>query len=608
MRETYKYLELDSAHGSTFIRTFLGKIRGGATYFGILKSLLRGFEKSVRGNIDTVMHFLPLPVDGEIKALERKISDLIAEQARTPSPARKDTLDVEIRGLRERQLRLRTNIERPYIGLFQFIVSSENETFLESFSKTVGKELHGRGLELIPPNGEHLKALQLAVPTTNEKHDRFLNFGESLETTNVADFFPFVRYGLPYNEGIIVGYDPSDEIVIWHPWDPNLPNQHMIVIGRSGAGKSYATMLLLIRSSLWGIEHAVLDWKGEYGDIATILDIPYVSLGEKSPDRINPFDLDVLKDQAGNSYVSLNETAQALQSLVTRMLRTYDYAHRDVLLALPELIHGLYKKRGITKDPESLYTYRSGFSAKPIRKDMPTLSELYLELKNHPNPSIREASEGLKPFTRHGHTPSFAIFDGESTREELAKSPLLIIALDQLEQDVMRPIALTAVTQWLANRWAKSRPNVKKRIYVEEAQNLFLDPDAGPWLESAYRELRAYNTGMVSITQGLEVFLQNEHGRSALRNSTIKVIGKQQNVDIARVEDVLSITSGEKEYVLKAQTGNFLIRIDETSAFVTFDASVTEHMLYTSNPNDELYAERKKQVNVKLQRKRGGAL
>lgn len=586
------------------MRTFFGRIRGGATRFGYLRELLRGFESAGGGDIDAVMHFIPVSPEGEIRALERKIADLIAERDRTPSPARRDTLNVEIQGLRERQLRLRTNVERPFLGLFQFILGAETEEHLHRFGRTVAKEIHARGMELIPPNGEHLKAFRLAVPTGGIEPETFQAFSETLETTNATDFYPFVRYGLPYTEGIVVGRDPTGDVAVWHPWDPALPNQHMIVIGRSGAGKSYATMLLLVRSSLWGIEHAVLDWKGEYFDIATLLDIPYIALGERSPDRINPFDLDVLKNPTGKSYVSLHETTGAVRSLVVRMLRVYDYANRDVQLVLPELIASLYEKRGITQDPDSLYTYPPGkITARPVRKEMPTLSELYEAMRRHPSPDVQKAAEGLKPFTRLGHTPAFAIFDGQSTREDLARSPLLVIALDSLEQDVMRPIALTAVTQWLANRWAKARPGVKKRLYVEEAQNLFLDPDAGPWLESAYRELRAYNTGVVSITQGLEVFLRNEHGRTALRNSTIKVIGKQQGVDIEHVGDVLQLSQGEKDYVLNAQTGQFLFRIDEIAAFVNFEASPTEHMLYTSNPNDPLYAERKRQVEAKLRQK-----
>lgn len=402
---------------------------------------------------------------------------------------------------------------------------------------------------------------------------------------------------------------------IWlDAWDSRLPNQHMLIIGRSGAGKSYTVMTLVHRSVLMGIKHAIIDWKGEYEDFLTMTGMPFISLSDSGRDRINPYDVDITEDATGARYVDLEEAVNFVQAIAFKMIRTYDEPSRPSLLT-PEVktfvnyaIRDQYREFGITRDPNSLYERKiehGRFSAELRRKQMPTLSGLYERMSRSDKDEVRSAAEVLRLFTQHGDAPSYAIFDGEST-VEIGEAPIFAFAVNKLDKEIMRPIGLTVATRWIMERWAKKRPMEKKRIVVEEAQNLFNDPDVGSvFMESAYREARSTNTSVCSITQGLEVFTRSQSGIAALKNSTIKLIGIQERVDIQSVADVLDLTEGESEFITRhAYKGNLLIRVDQESAFCRVEASPFEHLMFTSDPNDPAYLERKMFIRQKKQEER----
>ncbi|WP_052329960.1 VirB4 family type IV secretion system protein [Thermicanus aegyptius] len=592
----------DAFGGERYARAFHVDVLSGYTWFGMFDGLSDVAER-FDGDVDIAIHVEPTQVDHELKALDKKLSDLYADRWSEGNPSRAAALDDEIADVKERQRRLRMNIERTYRTRIEVIASSQNKDRLISMSKTLAKSYAARSLYLRPLDGMQLEALKSIVPITKEvKTPSYHTM--TLETSNLADFFLFSSASLSHTTGPIIGHDLNMRPVWLDTWAPGLPNQHMVVIGRSGAGKTYTTMLLVFRSLLSGIQHAILDWKGEYGDFAALVGAPYLELYENSPDRLNPFDLDIAEDLSGTRFVDIESAVNFVQALVFKMLRVYEDAQNpvvttDVKIAVNHLIRELYSERGITRNPESLYVHqrgREGFGAAMKRKEMPTLLDLYHKLREQPQKDVQRAAQVLKQFTREGGAPSYAIFDGQSTAD-FGEAPFLIIALNRLDKEIMRSVALAATTHWITERWAKRRPKVKKRILIEEAQNLFNDPDIGaPWVESAYRELRAYNAGVVAVTQGLEVFMRTQSGIAALKNSTIKIIGKQEKTDIESVADVLNLTEGESEFVIQALRGEVLVRIDDEGAFVKIKSCPWEHMAFTTDPNDPAYWERKRLV------------
>lgn len=587
-----------------YFRSFFAEISSGNTWAGMLDSLIIG--KYEQGEIDLAIHVQPSPSDQELNEIGRRIAGLLSDLSDEKDVRKIDAMRDEIEDLKERQRRIRLNVERSFRVSIQVIVSSTDWRTLEQLCRSIVQRFAGKSIYLRAADGQQLEALQAVLPTgpsTTIQKERFL----SLESSNVADLFPFTNGCLPHRTGVVLGTDGLGRPAWLDLWDSDLTNQHCCIIGRSGAGKTFTIMLIAHRSAHIGIKVGFIDWKGEYGDFLKAVGCPYLELHEKSRDRINPYDVDVTELADGTRYVDIEEAANSVQALTFKMISVYDptVLTGEVKVFIGTTIREQYRDLGITEAEESIYESetvhsKDRFSTVRERKPMPELSGLWKRMSESESEKVRKAAEMLKPFTCLGNMPSYAIFDGQST-VELKNAPLFGFAINRLDSEIMRPIGLFVATRWMMERWAKKNPFVKKMLVIEECQNIFLDEEVGAvWAEGAYREGRSTNTGVVAVTQGLEVFTRSQAGIAAIKNSPVKIIGIQETLDIDAVQGKLALTEGEANFlVYQAKRGDMVVKVNNQSAIVRIDASRHEEMLFCTDPNNPLYAERKQYMREK---------
>lgn len=583
-----------------YFRTYYMEIGSGNTWAGMLDSLIRGHDK---GDVDLVLHIHPTANDQELNAIGRRIAGLLSDLGDEKDVRKIDAMRDEIFDLKQQQKRIRLNVERSFKVSIQIIVSAPDWKDLMKLCRSLVQRFAGKSLYLRSADGQQLAALQDVLPTAasfKQAEEHVL----SLESSNLADLFPYGGGSLNHRTGVVIGKDRRKRPVWLDNWHPDLANYHMCIMARSGGGKSFVTMLLAHRSAHIGRQIGVIDWKGEYGDFVRAVGCPFFELSEHSKHRINPYDVDITTLSDGTRLVDLEEAANSVQALAFKMIGVYDRVALtgEVKVFIGTAIRQQYEELGITSSPASLYTSASietegQFRVGEVRKDMPVLSGLLDKMLASPNEQILKAGELLRPFTRKGSMKSYAIFDGQST-VEVKTAPIFAFAINRLDSEIMRPIGLFVTERWMMERWAKKHPEIQKLLVIEECQNIFLDEDFGAvWAEGAYREGRTTNTGIVSVTQGLEVFTRSQAGMAAIKNSPIKLIGIQESLDIDAVRGKLALTKGEADFlVYQARKGDMLVKVDNQSAIVHVEASPFEHMLFTSDPNDPLYAQRKQYI------------
>ncbi|WP_240489147.1 VirB4 family type IV secretion system protein [Cohnella thermotolerans] len=589
-----------------YFRSFFAEIMSGNTWAGMLDSLIDG--KYGSGDVDLAIHVQPSSNDKELDAIGRRIAGLLSDLADEKDVRKIDAMRDEIADLKERQKRIRLNVERSFRVAIQVIASAPEYKSLVQLCRSLVQRFAGKSIFLRAADGRQLEALQAILPTAPAvriQKERFF----SLESSNVADLFPFGGGSLSHRSGVVIGKDRFGRPVWLDNWHPDLSNYHMCIIGRSGAGKTFTIMLIIHRSALYGRKVGVIDWKGEYGDFLAAIGCPYLELHERSKHRINPYDVEITELSDGTRYVDLEEAANSVQAVVFKMIRVYDAAALtgEVKVFIGNAIREQYRELGITEDPESLYEFGGApedgrFAVGRRRKKMPELVGLQKRMATAESEAVRKAAEMLKPFTRAGNMPSYAIFDGQSN-VELGSAPVFGFAINRLDPEIMRPIGLFIATHWMMERWAKRNPQAQKLLVIEECQNIFNDEDVGAvWAEAAYREGRSTNTGVCAVTQGLEVFTRSHAGMAAIKNSPIKLIGIQEPLDIDAVQGKLALTEGEAHFLIhQARKGDMVVKVDDQSVIVRIDASPFEHMLFTSDPNDPRYAERKKYIRDRMQ-------
>lgn len=582
-RATHYWLEVGgTSEPARYYRSFAAVVTAGSTVAGCLDSLYAG--DFGRGDCDVAVHVRPTDGARELERISRRVAAVESDLATEPSTTRRSAMIQQLEDLKAQHYRLRTGLEKLYYVTIQAIGSAVTLEAARRYWNAMVRRMAGQGVALRACDTYQLPAWLAASPLGEDVFRRYGLF-RTMETSNVADLFPFGLGGISHRSGVPLGVDELGRLVFYDGWHPRLENANIVIFGRSGAGKSVAVKTLTCRSVFAGIRTAIIDWEGEYRAVVEAMGCPYIDIGPGSAGRLNIFDVDVEEEEDDGTFrVHLEESVKAVEAVVLRMLRSLDPAAvtGTFRVRLQQAIWDLYRERGIGEDPESLFTAAPGARVELVRKEMPTLSDLVARLSA--DPETRAAAELLAVFTRRGASASQAVFDGRTT-VDLGDAPVVGFGLRDLDEETMRPIGTFVVTKWVWERFAKRNRRRKKRILIDEAQVAMGEPETAVWLENAFRRARKLNVSMCAVTQGFEVFLRVPQGMGILKNAPTKVLLKQEAVDIDAVKGKFNLSEGEALYLLgEVAKGEGILRVGEESCKIYFALMPEELALFETNP------------------------
>lgn len=566
-----------------YFRSFYAAMTGGTTYAGMLTPLyLADFGEA---DCDIALHVVPADPVRILWDLEQKIAQLEAEYMEEKNSARRQVLLGQVQELRDKHSSIRMEAEKPFFVSAQTLVSSTDIEAFRRFGSLLVKRFAGKGIYLRAADARQLEALIEMSPLDRKAvKDAFRNMGSS----NIADLLPLSIGGIRHRDGVILGVSPQGEVILYDAWEPSMGNYNMVIFGRSGFGKSFLIKLLVARSVPLGIVTAIIDPEGEFENLMRGLGCPYIRLSTQSKDRINIFDVGIDEGEDGRVRVDLDGAVQAVQAVVFRMVRSYDpgalTGHAKVLVQ--EKIRELYAARGITEDPVSLYEDAWDGGVLHVggrRKAMPTLFDLYRLMEKEP--VLEKAARLLKPFTREG-MPSQAIFDCEST-VDIRHAPAFAICVADLDDEIMKPLGMFVATKWIWEAFGHDR-RVRKRIITDEAQLMMSEPETADWEENAFRRARKRNISMCAASQGFEAFLRVPQGLGILKNSSTKIMMRQEALDIAAVQEKFSLSDGEAVFLLSAKRGWGIIKADTDASIFYGKVTDEEYKWFTTDPNEVL--------------------
>lgn len=573
-----------------YFRSFFAALTGNSTFIGMMNSLYAGdFGEA---DCDTAIHIIPLDPARTLWQLEQHIAQLEVDYEEENNAARRRTILNRINDLTRRHQAIVQSAEKLFLVSIQTMASAADFEVFKRFCSLLVKKFGSKGIQLRAADTRQLQALFGMTPLDKEVIKEPFR---DMESSNIADLFPFGQGGLRHKSGIIMGHDIQGDLVFYDCWEPNLGNYNMVIFGRSGFGKSFLVKLITERSTFIGIVTAIIDPEDEYENLMTGMGCPYIKLHPNSKYRINIFDVDEEEDENGNVFVNLESTIKAAQAVVFKMIRTYDPSALtgQAKIMIQELIKSLYEEKGITDNPMSLYKAEAKgntISVVDVKKKMPTLSDLYVKMTQKPD--LQQAAILLKPFTKYGANPAQAIFDCQSN-VTIKDVPAFAISTKELDEDIMKPIGLFIATKWV---WEKFGRNwrLKKRIVADEAQKMMDEnsSELAKWLEDAYRTARKRNISMCAVTQGFEVLLRMPQGLGILKNASTKILMRQEAIDIEAVKDKFSLSEGESSFLLNAHKGWGIIKVNSDASIFYADATETEYRMFTSDPNDLIVAGR----------------
>jgi len=391
----------------------------------------------------------------------------------------------------------------------------------------------------------------------------------NLNTSPLSTTFPFISSELTSNEGVLCGINKhNNSLIIFDRF--SLENANTVVFAKSGAGKSYAVKLEILRSLMMGTDVIVIDPENEYQYLSDAVGGAYLNVSIASPHRINPFDLPKKTPKNETTQDILRAKIIDLKGLISIMLGGLDPLEDSILdRALIET----YAKKDITNK-----TILSKI------KECPTMGDLeeILELME----GGVDLAERLKKYTEG----TFAGIFNEPTNIELTNQ-FIAFSIRDLE-DALRPTAMYVILGYI---WNIIRSELKKRIMIlDEAWWMMQNEDSARFLFGLAKKARKYYLGLTTITQDVTDFLDSSYGKPIVTNSSLQLLLKQSPAAIDLVKDTFYLTENEKYLLLECGVGEGIFFAGEKHVAIRVVASYTEDQIITTDPRQLLEIEKAK--------------
>ena len=509
--------------------------------------------------LDIGMFCYPTSSTDVLADLKRKIGEMQAtlasdaEQGKVADPTVEAALEDAL-GLQEE---LAKGIERFFQFGFYITISDPELTKLQDTVKNLQTSLGSLLLTGKPATLQMEEGFKSTLPMGQDR----LYITRNMDTSSLATTFPFTSAVLTQNKGVMYGVNQQNgSLIIFDRF--SLENANEVVLGKSGAGKSYTIKLEIMRQFMLGAEVIVIDPEGEYETLTPALGGEVVEFSSSSPIKINPFDLSDIYEEGENE---LGLKILSLHGLLKIITGDLDAEHEAILdRALIET----YRSKGITTDPATQ------------KKEPPLMEDLYKTLLGMENQTARELAYTLEKFIKGSAS---GIFNQQSNFE--INNPLTVFSIRNLEE-ALRPVAMHIILDFV---WTKVKRSLKKRILIlDEGWYMMKYQDSASFVYSIAKRARKYFLGMTTATQDVEDFLKNEYGKAVLTNSSIQVLLKQGTAEVDMITDTFYLSEGEKALLLSADVGEGLFFAGQNHVAMKVFAAPFEHELITSNPMEIL--------------------
>ncbi|MFH1375779.1 MAG: ATP-binding protein [Patescibacteria group bacterium] len=519
--------------------------------------------------VDMAQFIYPISSDEIMHILKKKVAQI--QSSITMQREKGNVRDPVLETALEDAEQLRTDLQRGQEKFFQFgfyfTVYADDLKKLEATTKMLENQLGGKLVltKRADIQGEH--AFNSTLPICVDE----LEVHRNMNTSPLSTTFPFVSSTLATDEGILYGLNRhNNSLIIFDRFA--LPNANSCVFASSGAGKSYAVKLEILRQAMFGTDMIVIDPENEYEALCETMGGTYLQVSLNSNQRINPFDLP--KPFEGDDLKPgdlLRENVITLTALMKLMLGKMTSTEEALI---DKALIDTYAVKGITMKVED-----------PNSVAMPTMEDFHSVLSS--TKGAEDLAQRLQKYT----SGTFGGIFNKETNVDL-NSGVVVFCIRDLE-DELRPTAMFIILNYI---WNRVRSEMKKRLLVvDEAWILMQHEDAAKFLFGLVKRARKYYLGITAITQDVEDFLGSSYGRPIVTNSSMQLLLKQAPSSMDVLQKTFNLTDGEKYMLLNSGMGQGLFFADNKHVAIQVIASYSENQIVTTNP-EEVLAQREAQT------------
>ncbi len=527
------------------------------------------FEPVINMNLsmDIAMYFFPIPSGIILKQLKKKIGSIGAQiMADKEKGAPRDPLqETAYRDIEK----LRDDLTQGIEHFFQFglyiTVYADSKKDLEEAIETLETTISSKLVYTRRSIWQTEQGFNSTLPLAKDEIKVYAN----LNTSPIASTFPFMSSELSSDEGVLYGINRhNNSLILFDRF--SLQNANTVVFATSGAGKSYAVKLEILRSMMQGVEVIIIDPEREYQHLAEAVGGTYINISLSSKNKINPFDLPQSVGDETQTADIIRSAVITLKGLIRLMIG--DLTHNEDSL-LDKALLETYAKQDITPNADLSQV------TPPILSD---LQDILNGLEGG-----QDMAQRLDKYT-HG---TFAGLLNNQTNIDI-NNQLVVFSVRDLE-DELRPIAIYTIVNYI---WNIVRSKMKKRILVvDEAWWLMQYEDSAKFIYALAKRCRKYYLGLTTISQDVHDFLNSPYGKAIVTNSAMQLLLRQSTAAIDAVAETFMLTQGERYLLLEAGVGEGLFFAGSKHVAIKVVASYTEDQIITTDPRQLLEIEAAKE-------------
>ena len=518
--------------------------------------------------LDISMFIHPIDTYDILKTLKKSATQVQsrAHMEQEKGLIRDPALETAIQDIDELRDKLQQGTEKFFrFGLY-ITVYGETEKEVSEAAKSIESILEAQLVYIKPAVFKSEQGFNSSLPLANDE----LDTGTSMNSAPLSTTFPFVSSNLSENEGILYGINRhNNSLIIFDRFQ--MENANMVVFAKSGAGKSYAVKLEILRSMMLGTEIIVIDPENEYKHLCETVGGSFIKISLSSENHINPFDLPRIREDENPEDVIRNNIANLL-GLLHIMLGSITPEEDSIL---DRAVRETYEIKDITA--------QTNFNT--LSKELfPTMSDLYQVLRN------MEGGESLAIRLEKYTEGIFSGFLNHTTNVKI-DNQMFVFNIRDMEEE-LRPVAMYTVLQFI---WNEMRTTLKKRlVLVDEAWVMMKYDDAASFLFGIAKRCRKYYTGLTTITQDVNDFLSSRYGKSIVTNSSIQLLLKQSPAGIDVISETFYLTDQEKFLLLESNVGEGIFFAGTKHVAIKIIASYSEDQIITTDPAQLLEIEKAK--------------
>jgi hypothetical protein len=409
---------------------------------------------------------------------------------------------------------------------------------------------------------------------------------QDLLTSNAADLVPVEMpwRGTPRSPLFLLE-TPYQQLIPFSLFDPGLSDANMLVMAKSGSGKTFMVQQFLLMAARDNPLISILERGDSYRPLVELMDGRMITMSLDTDQALNPWDLAEGEKEPSKDQVAF------LKNLTRHMLGEGSAEDTELLDNLiTEAILRTYKRAAIRP-------------SNPI----PTFSDLRDELSQWRDEDKSErvmdeahlAAIKLRSWT--GEKGVYAkLFDRPTTIS--LDNPWLFFNVEQLSDDPRLETAMSLLIAHATAQRASGKAGRRSITVLDECWFLLDSPVLAPEVVQLFRTARKRNASVWGISQTAEDFVGTEsnprvHGAGIVKNSTTKIVGQQPG-DLTAIREHLHLNETALNQIkhfsapIKGRSADALIVIGEkaeTTHTIRMSPTPVDYWIMTTYARERLY-------------------